>query len=176
MTSRFAEALADDELVDVNMDEVAYVSFVGSSLKAIGTQNLNSCMAVMMASTKGAVLAHIAPRSGFTNDPDDSINHTRNMMGTFLQKCHQVFSIAEIKHSVLVYAKFDGQIAMPDQRDFIHSVFLENLENNQFPREYSYTVRVGGHSSPGMGTIFIDGRNGPPKLYVEDVEKQLLGP
>lgn len=97
-------------------------------------------------------------------------------MGTFLRKCHEIFSIVEIKYSILVYAKFDGQVAMPDQRDFIHSVFLENLENNQLPREYSYIVRIGGHTSPEKGTIFIDGRNGLPKLYVEDVEKELLGP
>lgn len=69
MASRFLQALADREVVDVKMNGVSSASFVGPSLKAIGTQNLNSCMAVMMASTKGAVLAHIAPRSAFTNDP-----------------------------------------------------------------------------------------------------------
>lgn len=98
----------------MKMNGVASVSFVSPSLKALGTQNLNSCMAVMMASTKGAALAHIAPRSAFTNEPDDSINHTRNLMGTLLRKCHEIFSIVEIKHSILVYAKFDGQVAIPD--------------------------------------------------------------
>ncbi|KAL6230755.1 hypothetical protein BDW75DRAFT_221838 [Aspergillus navahoensis] len=173
---RFSQALADREVLDVKMNGIGSVSFVGSGLKAIGTQNLNGCMAVIMASTRGAVLAHIPPLPFPTTDPDACINHTRNLMGPFLNRCRVTFSDQEIKNSVLVYAMYTGQVAMPAQRDYIHSVFLENLEKNQFPREYSYSVQPGGHTSPEKGTVFIDGRSGRPKLYIENVERELLGP
>ncbi|GLA56296.1 hypothetical protein AnigIFM63604_007525 [Aspergillus niger] len=129
-----------------------------------------------MATTKGAVLAHIPPLPGPTTDPNASINHTRELMTTFLGKCQEKFKGPELKNSVLVYAMFQGQVAMPEQRDFIHSIFLENLEEDQFPREYNYNVHPAGHLNPASGTVFIDGRGDKPKLYVENIEMELLGP
>lgn len=176
MATPFHRALARGEAVEVLMNGIGFVSFVDEGLKAIGTQNLNSCMAVIMATTKGAVLAHIPPLPGPTTDPNASINHTRELMAAFLRKCQDNFKGPELKNSVLVYAMFQGQVAMPEQRDFIHSIFLENLDKDQFPREYAYTVHPSGHLNPANGTVFIDGRHDKPKLFVENIEQELLGP
>ncbi|GIJ99310.1 hypothetical protein Aspvir_001440 [Aspergillus viridinutans] len=173
---RFLQALADREAVEVKMNDVGFVSFISTGCKAIGTQDLNGCMAVIMASSQGAVLAHISPLPRCTTDPDASINHTREFMAKFVRMFHDNLGGLELKNSVLVYAMFQGQVGMPDQRDFINSVLLENVNEDQFPREYSYTVRPGGHPDPAKGTVFIDGRAGRPKLYVEDIERELLRP
>ncbi|PWY71115.1 hypothetical protein BO94DRAFT_628181 [Aspergillus sclerotioniger CBS 115572] len=158
------------------MNGIGFVSFVDTGLKAIGTQDLNSCMAVIMATSKGAVLAHISPLPGPTTDPDASINHTRNMMADFWGKCQENLKGTELRNSVLVYAMFQGQVAMPEQRDYIHNVLLENMDEDQFPREYSYTVHLGGHIDLAQDTVFIDGRGDKPRLFVENVETKLLGP
>lgn len=73
----------------------------------------------------------------------------------------------------MVYALFLGQVGLPSQREFIRDILLENLADH-IPKKYSCEFTVGGHRSDAMGTVFIDGRKGVPKLYVEDVEKPLL--
>ncbi|KAK2768256.1 hypothetical protein FQN54_000108 [Arachnomyces sp. PD_36] len=178
MASRLAQALEEDEAVEVPMNKADFVSFVGDGKRAIGTRDLNSCTTVILASAQGAIMAHISPLPGFTTDPNASINHTRTIMHDFLEIYHRrelEFKFGEAtKTPVIVYALFVGQVAMPTQRKFIHDILLENLENNHMPKEYSYDVSVGGHVTPAGGTVFIDGRDGLPKLYVEDEEKPLL--
>lgn len=65
MASRFLQALTEKEAVDVKMNGVIPISFIGPSFKAIRTQNLNSYIVIIMASTTGAILTYLIPRLFF---------------------------------------------------------------------------------------------------------------
>ena len=65
MLNTFKEA---GQVIVVPMGGVRLVQF--QSIPAIGTEGLGSCSVVLIASSKGAILAHIPPRPSMDNtDP-----------------------------------------------------------------------------------------------------------
>lgn len=54
------------------------------------------------------------------------------------------------------------------------SFWRNYLEDNKLPREYSYNVSIGGHMDPAKGSVFVDARGSIPKLYIEDIERDLF--
>ncbi|GKZ37206.1 hypothetical protein AbraIFM66950_008663 [Aspergillus brasiliensis] len=174
-TSIFVQAMADGEAVEVHMNKADFVSFADGQLKrSIGTRNLNSCTAVALVSKKGAMLAHITPLPGPTNDPDAGENHVRERMTEFLDLyvAQKDFRLSpDVKKSGVVCGIYMGQVALPDQVIFIESVLLENLEDNPRPKLIPYSIDLGGHSRAAEGTVFIDGRHPTPKVYVEDEDQ-----
>lgn len=172
--SLFEQALGRGQAYEVHMNKVGSVSF-DQAPKAIGTKNLNSCSAVMMVSVKGAILGHISPLPTITNDPSAGENHVREMMTEFLEvyRREKDFRLGpEIKKSGIVFGIYLGNIALPDQKELIESILLENVEDNPLPKLIPYEISAGGHGVPQRGTVFIDGRSTPPKVYVEDKDQE----
>ncbi|PWY83898.1 hypothetical protein BO94DRAFT_547541 [Aspergillus sclerotioniger CBS 115572] len=157
------------------MNKVGFISFSDDQTKkVIGTRNLNSCTAVMLASTKGAILAHISPLPGPTNDPDAGEKHVREKMTEFVDLYLFKKDIRlgpEMKQSGIVCGIYLGQIAVPDQQRLIESILQENLEDKPRPKVIPYQINVGGHNQAAGGTVFIDGRHPLPKVYVEDKDQ-----
>ncbi|KAB8212692.1 hypothetical protein BDV35DRAFT_161476 [Aspergillus flavus] len=174
-TSLFVQALADGEAVEVHMNKAGFVSFADGQLKrSIGTRNLNSCTAVAFVSRKGAILTHISPLPGPTNDPDAGEKHVREKMTEFLDLyvAKKDFRLGpDVKKSGVFCGIYMGQVALPDQVKFIESILLENLEDNPRPKVIPYPINIGGHSRAAGGTVFIDGRHPTPKVYVEDKDQ-----
>lgn len=158
------------------MNKVGFVSFTGAQTqKAIGTRNLNSCTAVMLVSTKGAILAHISPLPGFTTDRDAGEKHVREKMTELLDlyRRQKDFRLGpEMKKSGIVCGIYLGQIAVPDQKQLIEDILLENLEGNPPPRLVPYQINTGGHNQAAGGTVFIDGRHELSKVNVEDKDQR----
>ena len=67
-----------------------------------------------------------------------------------------------------------GQVALPDQQEFIKSVLMENLESNPPSRVIPYQINARGHNQIAAGFVFIDGRELLPKVYVEDKDQGWL--
>lgn len=78
---------------------------------------------------------------------------------------------AGVKNSGIVCGVFDGSIALPSQKDLVETILLENLEDNPKPRVLKYQVQPVDIRSSAAGTIFIDGREEVPKVYLEDVDQ-----
>lgn len=164
-TSVFAQALANSEALEVPMDVIGLVSFSdGQATKAIGTNNLNGCTAMIAVSTNSAVLAHIAPLPGPTNEPYAGVNHVReNLYSTKFRMS------PEVKKFSIVCGMHLNEIALPDQKELIRAILLENLEYNPRPKVIPYQISTSGHDLVARGTILVDERDmHQPKVYVED--------
>lgn len=173
--SRFATAVSAGQAVNVPMNKAEFVSFINGGIKAIGTGNLNGCTAVMIVSMRGAILAHISPLPYPTTDPHAAGNHTREQMGKLLDilRSQKDFRLApDVKTSGIVCGVFEGTIALPDQKNLIEAILLENLEDNPRPRIRKYNIQDPAVRSAAAGTVFIDGRGPVPKVYLEDVDQQ----
>ncbi|KAE8352234.1 hypothetical protein BDV28DRAFT_161896 [Aspergillus coremiiformis] len=171
--SLLQQALLNREALEVPMNSAGFVSFLdGQRIKSIGTQNLNGCTAVMLVSTRGAILSHISPLPGPTNNPHAGRQHVRENMVNFLELYRDKKEFRkgpeEKKSGIVCGILYSGKIALPDQGELIASVLLENLEDNPRPKVIPYQVNTDGHSQDASGTVFIDGRHSVPKVYVED--------
>lgn len=170
--SRLSLAISSGQALNVPMNKAGFVSFISGQQKAIGTSDLNGCTAVMLVSEKGAILAHISPLPFPTTDPNAAENNTREKMGEFLDILNREkgFRLAAgAKNSGIVCGVFDGSIALPSQKDLVETILLENLEDNPRPKILKYQVRQ--VRSSAAGTVFIDGRERVPKVYLEDVDQ-----
>lgn len=165
----FLTALLDEEAEQVGMNEVGFIAF-NARRRCIGTQNLNSCTGVIIASQYAAILAHLAPRppQAAREDVYAGDRHTSLMMEYVvgLYRQHQNFFPSE-EPSWVVSALWRGQIALPDQKAIIEDRLRQiNLTP---ATAYYVVITEPASTSTGKGTIFIDGRGGGfPAIYVED--------
>ncbi|KAF1348483.1 hypothetical protein BDV97DRAFT_186865 [Delphinella strobiligena] len=84
----FLTALRSEEVEEVAMNEVRLATFYRATDKpCLGTQNLNSCTGVIIASQLAAILGHIAPRppQRAMNDPDAGDRHMNTMMDRIVE-------------------------------------------------------------------------------------------
>lgn len=162
-----AQYEAANAAVVVPMGNVQFNSFHHQK-PAIGTRDLDSCSVVIIASTFGALLAHIPPRpEGPSTDPYAGDRNARNIM------THVVSLYNHYKNqgyfppaaTVVLCAKFNGYVALPDQQ----AIMLEALRDQGLqPLAHTYDVPT-DRTQPGQGTvILISQANQTPLLYVED--------
>lgn len=157
-------------MLTVDMDEVKFCDF-GTSTNAIGTRNLKGCHVVVIFSSRGAILAHIAPGSEIDQSED------LEMMGKhILDNMKDVYSMYRQNESFFpkpgsethtVHAWLGGEIASPGQRDII----AEALVRMGLPKPTSYGYDIDPRANPApddsKGTVVLLGSS-PPRLLVED--------
>ena len=148
----------------VPMGGVHFLDFAEKA--AIGTEHLGSCSVVVIASELGAILAHIAPQPGATNDPFAGDTNVRSAM-------HQIDTLYQNKRSyfpstatIVVCALFRGEVALPNQLD-IMMASLRGLGLD--PRGISYDV-PGDPTIRGKGTVMVMKKReyARPKIIVEE--------
>lgn len=74
--------------------------------------------------------------------------------------------------SVRIIQKTTSLITLPSQKDLVETILLENLEDNPRPKVLKHQVQPVDIRSSAAGTIFIDGREEVPKVYLEDVDQR----
>ncbi|KAE8349692.1 hypothetical protein BDV28DRAFT_140665 [Aspergillus coremiiformis] len=171
VTPHFNQALAANAAREVHMDKVEFISFEnGQAIKAIGTQNMNGGTVVAVVSKKGAVLARIPPLPRPTLDPNVGINNVREKMAEFVDHLtnHRELCGPERKMSLIVCAVWLAEAALPHHIQVINTILRDKLEHHPQPQIWPYEVRPGGQIQANQGTVFIDGRNGVPQVYVEN--------
>ena len=154
------------QVVTVQMDEVRFVAF--NQLQAIGTRNLNSCSVVIVASSLGAVFAHIPPLPYVTNDPFAGDNHVQQMMDQVQtlvssQRSHGYFPQSE---SLLICAVYQGDRALPSQMAIMQQA-LTVFGVAPIIRTYSVPTNL---QNPAQGTVVVLAQNSQqPLVYIEDI-------
>ncbi|KAJ9386284.1 hypothetical protein DTO063F5_3798 [Paecilomyces variotii] len=167
-TSLLHAALSNHQAYEVGMNEVQFLPFTPSGIRAIGTQNLNGCTAVAIVSPFGAILAHIPPIPYPTTDPNVGIANLQAKMATVLSYYDQHPTIFPPGSTSLVAgATIEGEIALEHHIIYIRQTLVQRQLTQHFA---IYTVTLGGHGTPAQGTVFIDARQGQgtPQVYVED--------
>ncbi|KAL8961497.1 MAG: hypothetical protein Q9193_001956 [Seirophora villosa] len=157
---------AYDRALIVRMDDLQFQDFSGLT-SVIGTYALRSCSVVIVASRLGAILAHIAPLG------DD---YARSMMDRFedLYQLKLESHFGKDRHPWLVTGlmQIGGHTyeeALADTNVIINKrLVIMDLEPSSM--NYTFQLRSAQDSPqfPGKGTVFVDGKDGILKIYVED--------
>jgi hypothetical protein len=133
---------------------------------AIGTSRLGSCSVVVIASEYGAILAHIPPHpDDGSRDPFAGDNNASYMMAEVAQLFHRYGNFFPQPEAVVVYAWYNGAVALPDQVDIMYSSLREMGLNPVFR-----TYRVPARHFQGSRTVVAirDGNQRRVRIYVED--------
>ena len=121
----FQRAKAANELEMVAMNQTKYVHFAANR-QGLGTEDLNACTAVVIASPTGAILGHFSPR------PQDApanaaagnahIQAKMDQISTLLKNHKQDFPTNGLT-GLIAYTIYRGAIALPSQKTIIESRF-----------------------------------------------------
>ena len=110
----------------VPMNENDIVIFGEEGKFSLATVDLNSCHAVAIVSKKAAILAHIAPLPPFKpNEPSQSFFSSEAWIKYKLDEVIQRFEDNRVNFEnqgsvdVLVFELWKGEIALPDQVEYI---------------------------------------------------------
>jgi hypothetical protein len=153
--------------VHFRMDEVMIVAFGHNGNRFLYTDNLNGCFAVLIISKDAVIGAHIPPRPSMdTRNPNAGEEHVALKMqqvANLYQKYHNYFP--NPKDVLVLYAVFEGEIALPSQKGLIEKC-LKDMSLNFETR--GYVVKAAEYRGVADGTLFVDGGSQPPAIFLED--------
>ncbi|KAL8915362.1 MAG: hypothetical protein Q9171_000232 [Xanthocarpia ochracea] len=152
------------------MGEVDGLLFEHDIQRRLGTENLNSCTAIVVLCGAAAILAHIAPRPA-NADPSAALGdaHMISKLAALKAKVIEYESAFRQKPGpagVIAYAVFEGTPALQSQLDIIKQQFTDW----KIPFTYkSYAASNQYDSSkPARGIALVDPRSNLIRVYVED--------
>ena len=154
----------------VSMNEVKYLRFEPKAKVCLGTENLNSCTAVVILSKNAAILGHFSPRppSASTNTVagDAHIKAKMVEVRTLLSQNLQDFAQKPGSTGIVAYAVHMGTIALQSQKAYIEAQFAAwKTQLKSIP----YNVLEGNDPrEPAKGTLLIVPKDGSVDVYVED--------
>lgn len=164
--SRFRQAVRNSQATAVPMNGLGGVVF--SDIPCIGTDRLGSCSVILIVSPYAAIMGHISPRPHGSNpsDPNAGDNHVRSFMNQVTLYYHQSRqSFPTGSSSWVVCAVFGGAVALPDQQ----RIMEQGLRDIGLPVDTNQTYLVPFTTdNPDRGSVFVDGREGIIRVYVED--------
>lgn len=170
----FQQAKNAKKLELVPMNQIKYVHF-GANKHGLGTENLNACTAVVIASPTGAILGHFSPRPsdapGNAVAGDAHIRAKMDQIAILLRNNKQDFP-TNSSTGLIAYAVYRGEIGLPSQETIIEGYFkgwgipLKGVE---------YIVLEPDQPRPsGKGSVMI--LHQAPKVYliVEDRARDVV--
>ena len=163
--SWFRDAYRSRQAKEVLMNEVGGVKF--SHTPCIGTDGLRSCTAVLLVTSEGAILGHVAPLPpGGGTYPEAGDDHTKYYMDRFIRYMDRYESIFPRHSSVsVIYAIFRNSVALPEQQ----TIITMRLRDAGMQVDTSQTYKVPYRPThPNHGTVFVDSRGPVIKAYLED--------
>ncbi|KIW37290.1 uncharacterized protein PV06_10631 [Exophiala oligosperma] len=150
------------------MNEVAIFVYGREGKRFLASQGFNACHGVYLVSTIATVAAHIPPNPSLeSKDPQAGDKNLVLKMQQFAQAYLQNRQFFQNYKVALLYARFDGKVALPDQKAFIEQC-LRRFKVD-FPIQDYHVKLPGEPRGEEHGTAFVDGRatNGAV-LYAED--------
>lgn len=158
------------QVLTVDMNDTQFCAF-GTTVNAIGTRNLNGCHVVIIFSTRGAILAHIAPGPAKhqARDLESMRQHIIDNMGVVDAKYREKrdFFPSPGTETHTVHAWLGVELASPEQHRLIEQCVVSmGLPK---PTAYRYDVNVQSNRNPDSsgGTVVLLGSS-PPRLLIED--------
>lgn len=132
------------------------------------TEGLNGCFVIFLVSSSATLSAHIPPRLEISADSQAGDKNLVAKMREFAALYHRHKQGHFAGHRVaLIYARFEGKTAVPDQKDFIETCLLQFKVD--FPMQEYDVKRPGEPRGEESGTAFVDGAAPTgPAVYLED--------
>lgn len=151
---------AENKVEEVRMGAVKFVSF--QQKDAIGTAGLGSCSAVVLASTLGAILAHIPPLPFQSPDPHAGDVNAQRMMSQVQILYNNNRNYFPLATTRVICAVYMGQVALPSQVQIMKNS-LQAIGLTPILKQYSVP---GNPNVPGQGTVVV---TSGPVVYHDDV-------
>ncbi|GKZ32112.1 hypothetical protein AbraIFM66950_001251 [Aspergillus brasiliensis] len=174
-TSPFEDALQSNQAIEVPIGDVKFVSFTaGEPIRSIGTKDLNGGAALVLVSTKGAILANVPLPPYNPLEPQTGLAQVWRKMTAFLNLYKDkvgFFPDADEKRTAVVRRLSSTYQPFREYETNIMSALTSTLGLAMKPRVVSYVVDEGGQIQHTRGCIFIDGRDSIPKVYVEGADQ-----
>ena len=156
---------------------------------SIGTVNLNSCHAVAITSTKAALLAHISPHptteAEFAELPPAQQDEALTLGDTWIRhkipevikrfKAKKIHFENEASVGIVVFGLWQGEIALPDQLNYIAATIEEEIGVPVTTKSYR-VIDVKESWIPNNVCVLIEGfaTGQLPLVWVENDQISLL--
>ncbi|KAL9029457.1 MAG: hypothetical protein Q9196_002300 [Gyalolechia fulgens] len=170
----FQRAKAANKLEIVAMNQTKYIHFAANR-QGLGTEDLNACTAVVIASPTGAILGHFSPRP--PNSPADAaagdahVLAKMNHISTLLKNHEQDFPTSG-STGLIAYAVYRGAVALPSQKTIIESCFKQWGIPLQL---VEYIVLESAQPRPsGKGSVMVLHQDSKVYLFVEDQARDVV--
>ena len=174
--SLFEDALQCNEAIEVPIGGVDFVSFTtGQTIRTLGTRRLNGNSALVLVSTKGAILANVPLPPCSMEEHNASLTQLWKKATAFLNLFTEnagLFLGQDEKRYAMVYGPSARHKPFPKYNAIIDSILSNTLGVIEKPKIVSYSYEEGGYDQPDSGSVFIDGRGDIPKVYVEDKDQK----
>lgn len=174
--SLLEDALQSNEAIEVPIGGVDFVSFTsGQTIRTLGTRRLNGNSALVLVSTKGAILANVPLPPCSMEEHNASLTQLWKKATAFLNLFNKnagLFLGPDEKRYAMVYGPSARPKPFPKYNAIIDSILSNSLGVIEKPKIVSYSYEEGGLNQPDCGSVFIDGRGDIPKVYVEDKDQK----
>lgn len=170
----FQRAKAANKLELVPMNQIKYLHFAPNK-QGLGTEDLNACTAVVIASRIGAILGHFSPHPqdapANAAAGDAHIQAKMDQIAALLEDHKQDFAING-STGLIAYAVYRGEIALPSQKIIIESRFKQW----GIPlKPVEYIVLEPNQPRPsGKGSVMIIHQDAKVYLFVEDKARDVV--
>ena len=164
-----SDAANETKTVGINQHDWT-IFYSNEYLKAIGVRGLSACSVIAIVSPHAAAVAHIGPNILGSSHPNSFIELAQNLTKDTVSICtanpalfppesktHIVFAMANnnvITAPEQMRAMYQGVKALP------HS----NVQWHYYEQSKPESINLQTH----LGTFFVDGRQGTPRVYIED--------
>lgn len=143
--------------------------FSDNNVKALGIKGLSACSVFAIVSAHAVVAAHIGPNVFGSTDPISFIKLaeelTDEVVQTFLD--HPSLFPPESKIYIVCATLDNNVITAPEQLRVMYRK-VRSLPHASIQWYYERSAEALVNDETQRGTFFVDGRSGPPRIYVED--------
>ncbi|KAF2753938.1 hypothetical protein EJ05DRAFT_504535 [Pseudovirgaria hyperparasitica] len=162
--SRFRTVVSIELAKAVTMNDFGLVIF--SKIPGIGTDNLGSCSVIVIVSSKGAMLGHVAPRpdDSSEDDPYAGNNHVESFMDRMLSKYKKHRKALGDSSSLVICAIYKSSVALLEQQQIMERKLSDKGLSVDLTETYNVPT---GNDHDDRGSVFVDATSGEIKVYVE---------
>lgn len=164
-----ADAIGEVKTVGINQHDWT-VFYSDDYLKAIGARGLSACSVVAVVSPHAAAVAHIGPNTLGSLDPNSFIELAERLTRDVVTTCtanSTHFPIASKMHVVCATVN-NNVITAPEQLKAMYQGLKALPHSSVQWHHYEQSSEEVIDDETHLGTVFIDGRQGLPRVYVED--------
>ena len=138
--------------------------------KAIGVNGLSACSVIAIVSPYAAAVAHIGPDILGSCNPNSFIELAQSLTRNTVSICiaNPALFPPESKTYIICATANNYILTAPEQMRAMYQGVMESPYSNVQWHYYEQSDPSRINHQTHLGTVFIDGRYGPPRVYVED--------
>jgi hypothetical protein len=166
-----SDAVANGQTKTVGINQHDWTIFYSNNhLKAIGVKGLSACSVIAIVSPHAAAVAHIGPNILGSSNPNSFIELAQNLTRETVSICtaNPTLFPRESKTHIICATVNNNLITAPEQVRAMYQGAKKLPHSNVQWHYYEQSDPTSIDPQTHLGTVFVDGRHGTPRVYVED--------